>query len=63
MANIMLIAKGRLRPLGLSLLEDAPASLQKPFLINQMPKNIPPEVQKQLDALSPTEKKVLAGAL
>ena len=29
----------------------------------QMPKNIPPEIQKQLDALSPTEKKVLAGAL
>jgi hypothetical protein len=28
-----------------------------------MPKSIPPEVQKQLDALSPTEKKVLAGAL
>jgi hypothetical protein len=26
-------------------------------------KSIPPEVQKQLDALSPTEKKVLAGAL
>lgn len=29
----------------------------------QMPKSIPPEIQKQLDALSPTEKKVLAGAL
>tara|TARA_Y100000389_G_scaffold200237_1_gene240227 strand:+ start:281 stop:1117 length:837 start_codon:yes stop_codon:yes gene_type:complete len=28
-----------------------------------MPKSIPPEIQKQLDALSPTEKKVLAGAL
>jgi hypothetical protein len=28
-----------------------------------MPKSIPPEIQKQLDALTPTEKKVLAGAI